>query len=158
MHASRNWVLGAALSGLCLAVGCSSSDKVAVSDGATIAELARVGGQQPPFNAWRKIYSVESGGARVEKKHVGYLNHKTSEEDREGKFFVLDLKHDVRGFLLPEGKAFLYNPQWPTDTFRDLGNTGFQSGVKRILEVPGEVQFGALDSSSTAPAPAAPSE
>jgi hypothetical protein len=118
-----------------------------------IAEIANVPGLKV-YHEYKAIWSVEVRGKDVSEKKVGYLDKQFTEEDPEGKFFVRDLAHDVRGFLLPEGKAFVYVPRLSDPaSSRDLGNTGFENGVKKILGASGEVQFRPLDHASTAPPP-----
>ncbi|HVR74465.1 MAG TPA: hypothetical protein VMT52_09045 [Planctomycetota bacterium] len=120
--------------------GCGSAEMTEVVEGVDIAAEANVPGSTS-LHHWKKILSVQAH-VKDGQRHVGYLDHITTEEDPEGKFFVKDLKMDVRGFLLPGGKAFAYDPRSPSaETSRDLGNTGFDNGVKKILEVPGEIRY-----------------
>lgn len=96
------------------------------------------------YQSWQEVWSVEVAGKEVSSRKVGYLVKSFTEEDPAGRFLVQDLLWDTRGFLLAEGKAFVLEGQSSTAgelTSRDLGNTGFQNGVKRILKVTGEVQF-----------------
>jgi len=132
------------------AAGCGSNPVSNASNSVPIAEIAMVPGDEV-FHEWKEIVSVETREKDAVEKKVGYLDRMFTDDDPEGKSFVKDLKHDIRGFLLPGGKAFLFDPRSsdPTSS-RDLGNTGFENGVKRILNVPGDLRFRPV----TPPAPA----
>jgi len=133
-------VLPGLMAGAVCLSGCSSAEMTEVVEGVDIAATANVPGSTP-LHHWKKILSVQAH-LKDGQKHVGYLDHLTTEQDLEGKFFVKDLKMDVRGFILPGGKAFAYDPRSPSsESSRDLGNTGFDNGVKKILEVPGEIRY-----------------
>ncbi len=107
------------------------------------------------FQEYKEVWSIEVRGREVNAKKVGYLVKSFTQEEPEGRYFVRDLIWDIRGFLFPEGKAFAFEPRSGVTTPRDLGNTGFESGVKKILKVPGEVQF-RLPTRPASPASPAP--
>ncbi|MBI4602253.1 MAG: hypothetical protein HY721_09860 [Planctomycetes bacterium] len=149
---SRGLSLAAGLCAAAAALGCGSAEMAdATVAPVDIANLASVRGG-PTYHDYKKVYSVDVLGSKVSRRHVGFLDRRFTDEDREGKTFVLDRKHDVRGFLLPSGKAFLYDPRaGDASESRDLGNTGLESAVKKILEVPGGIELEAVPSASTAP-------
>ncbi len=97
--------------------------------------------QDPSLQEWKEVWSVEVRGKDVNSRKVGYLVRSFTQDEPEGRYFVRDLIWDVRGFLLPEGKAFAVDSRLSGAVPRDLGNTGFEGGVKKILKVPGEIQF-----------------
>ena len=129
-----------------LALGCGSSEVVEPEPAVSAAEPApppAAAPDQKEHREWKEVWSVEVRGKEVSSRKVGYLVRTfTTEAPEGGNFFVHDLAWDVRGFLLPEGKAFSFDPrtQAPVEA-QDLGNTGFESGVKKILKVTGEVQL-----------------
>ena len=101
------------------------------------------------YHEWKKIYGVEYRGKEIVRNHVGFLDRRYSEADPEGKLFILDKKHETRGFLLPSGRTFVYVGSNPMA--RDLGNNGVENGVKKILEVPGGIEYELVRESSTSP-------
>ena len=138
------WLVVGLLS-LVMIAGCESAQKSesASVEGAPGLESpadARVSAESS-FQDWKEIWSVEIRGKEVSARKVGYLVKSFTQEDPDGRYFVRDLVWDTRGFLLPEGKAFAFEPRAGGTTPRDLGNTGRENGVKKILKVPGEVQF-----------------
>lgn len=129
--------------------GCGSATKTAVPE-VDAAQLSKVPGIKV-YHEWNNIYSIDVRDEEVTRKRVGYLDRVYSEEDREGKSFVRDLRHDERGFLLPGGKAFLLErSHGDREVWRDLGNTGFNDGVRKILGVPGRIKLEPVSSASTA--------
>jgi len=133
--------------------GCGSAAKTAVPGEVDVTELMKVSGIAV-YREWSKIYSADVRGEKVVRKHVGYLERVYSEDDLEGKSFVLDMQHHDRGFLLPGGKAFLLEQSHgDREVWRDLGNTGFRNGVKKILDVPGRIDFETVSAASTSPPP-----
>jgi hypothetical protein len=150
MNRSRVWIALSLISAW-LVAGCGSAEMSDASTPASITELAKVPGLTV-YHDWKEIVSVEVRGKESIEKKVGYLDRTFTEEDPAGKLFVRDLALDIRGFLLPEGKAFVFEPRAADSTnSRDLGNTGVESGVKRILNAPGEIRFRPIAAVSTAP-------
>ena len=128
-------------------VGCRGAEKNGVEEAIDPIEASTVPGDKI-YHEWKKIYSVDSRGTEG-RTHVGFLDRRFSDADRDGKLFVLDRKHEVRGFLLPSGRAFVYSGSSPVG--RDLGNNGFENGVKKILEVAGGIEYELVSESSTRP-------
>ncbi|HZN60166.1 MAG TPA: hypothetical protein VFD71_18985 [Planctomycetota bacterium] len=121
--------------------GCGSSQKVDTTQPEDINALAHVPGAKI-YQEWQEVWSIEVRGKDVQSRKVGYLERQFSDEDSEGRYFVRDLAWDIRGFLLPEGKAFIYEPRSLDKVVsRDLGNTGFENGVKKILRVTGGIEL-----------------
>src|SRR5688572_26693482 len=129
-------------------VGCRGAEKNGVEEAIDPIEASTVPGDKI-YHEWKKIYSVDSHGSEG-KTHVGFLDRRFSDSDPDGKLFVLDRKHETRGFLLPSGRAFVYSGSNPVA--RDLGNNGLENGVKKILEVAGGIEYELVRESSTSPA------
>ena len=152
---AMNWknvlMLGGIFLGAHLA-GCRSAEKGDVTDKIDIRAAMDVPGDKV-LREWKKIFSVEQRAKDKTRTQVGFLERRFSDEDREGKFFVRDKVQDLRGFVLPEGKAFVFELRNSelTGIGRDLGNTGLENGVKRILEVPGGIEFEPVTEASAAP-------
>lgn len=150
---SRSIVLATCLLAVWGLAGCGSAEKTAVWGEVDVADLMKVPGERV-YHEWKQIYSADIRGKTVTRKRVGYLDRVYSDEDSAGKFFVRDRKHDERGFLLPGGKAFVLEQRYRgPDVWTDLGNTGFNNGVKKILGVPGRIQFEPVPDASTSPTP-----
>lgn len=116
------------------ALGCATA-----SMGETSTEqLRHVSGDL--FHEWSKVLSAPSTSAPA--SHVGFLDRRFSEEEPDGKTFVLGLGHRERGFVLSDGHAFLFTYQdGQLVGAEDLGNAGFDNGVKKILQVAGAVHY-----------------
>ena len=122
------------------AVGCATA-----SMGETSAEQLRyVPGDL--LHEWSKVLSTQSARSGV--THVGFLDRRFSEQDPEGKTFVLDLRHQEKGFVLSDGRAYLFRYEGGQLEVEDLGNAGFGNGVKKILKVAGAVEYELVTSSS----------
>ena len=129
--------------------GCGGAQKADVEEHADPAELQKIPGAHV-LHEWKKIYSIELRGTERVRTPVGFLDHRSSEEDAEGKFFVLDRTHVVRGFVLPSGRAYVYEGSDPTSPkARDLGQTSLENSVKKILGVPGGLEFDVVQSAAT---------
>jgi hypothetical protein len=127
-------------------------DAPAAEPNATLAEVM----QQPehPFREWHRVYSVTVREKQPVRQHVGFLYRIFSEEDPQGRTFVLDRRHRNRGFLLPSGRAYLFQVEGGRLAgTEDLGNLGMDNGVKRILQAPGIVEFERVKEASAVPAP-----
>ena len=129
-------------------VGCRGAEKNGVEEAIDPIEASTVPGDKI-YHEWKKIFSVDTR-TDTPRTHVGFLDRRFSESDEDGKIFVLDRKHETRGFLLPSGRAFVYSGSNPVA--RDLGNNGFENGVKKILEVNGGIEYELVTESSTRPA------
>jgi hypothetical protein len=122
------------------AVGCATA-----SMGETSAEQLRyVPGDL--LHEWSKVMSTKSTGSGT--SHVGFLDRRFSDQDPEGKTFVFDLRHQEKGFVLSDGKAYLFRYDGGELEVEDLGNAGFGNGVKKILQVAGAVEYELVTSSS----------
>jgi len=117
-----------------------------------VARLQTVEGEKI-YREWKKIYSVEVRGTEKVRTHVGFLEKKYSDSEPEGKYYVRDRKHDIRGFLLSEGRAYVVRGPTTAEqlSVTDLGNTGMENGVKKILDVPGGIEFDLVADASVAP-------
>lgn len=139
------WV--AAVSLAAALAGCRGAEKNGVEEAIDPIEASTVPGDKI-YHEWKKIFSVDNRGTEG-RMHVGFLDRRFSESDPDGKLFVLDRKHETRGFLLPSGRAFVFSGSNPVA--RDLGNNGLENGVKKILEVPGGIEYELVKDSSTRP-------
>lgn len=128
-------------------VGCRAGAKSDMEE-----KIDPVAAQQVPgakiFREWKKVYSVELRSGQSVRNHVGFVERRFSDADPEGKSFVLDRTHVTRGFVLPSGRAFLFESGDPVSA-RDLGNTGIENGVKRILGAPGGIELETVTGSSS---------
>jgi len=137
---------------LLASVGLSGCSVAPMHEEVNVHELKQVSGDV--FHEWSRIYSVisQAGGEEPTRTHVGYLDRRFSMEEPEGKFFVLDLTHKERGFLLPGGLAFLLRFEGSTLVgSEELGNSGIESGIKRILQVRGGIETEFVKDASTEP-------
>ena len=133
------------------ASGCGGAPKTDVAEDVGAMDLPTVPGRYV-YHEYKKIHSVEAGSGSA-KSLVGYLDHRTSEEDTDGKYFVLNMAHDVRGFILPSGRAYIFEGSDPSSMrSRDLGQTSLENGVKKILGVAGGIEFEVIKSGTTTPA------
>jgi hypothetical protein len=131
------------------AFGCGGAPKTDVGEHADPADLQRVPGSEV-HREYRQIYSIEQRGSERARTPVGFLYHQTSEEDPEGKFFVRDRAHDTRGFILPSGRAYVFEGNDPgAIRTRDLGQTSLENGVKKILGVSGGIELEVIESAAT---------
>lgn len=91
-----------------------------------------------PLSEWKKVVQVSQEGGLTVRQHVGYLNKLYSEADPEGIVYVLDTRRTRIGFVLPTGQAYAYDIELQMVAGkRDLGNYGFDNGVKNVLGLPG---------------------
>ena len=89
-------------------------------------------------NEWKKVIQVSEQGGITVRKHVGYFNRRYTEADPGGITFVLDARRTRVGFVLPTGQAYAYEIERQTvANKRDLGNFGFDNGVKTVLGLAG---------------------
>ena len=90
------------------------------------------------LNDWKMVVQVsEQEGVKV-RKLVGYLNKQYSEADPEGIVYVLDDRRNRVGFVLPTGQAYAFEIELQVVAGkRDLGNFGFDNGVKNVLGLTG---------------------
>jgi len=106
------------------------------------------------YREWKKAYSVDVPGNEKARIHVGFLYRRFSDSDPEGKYMVLDKAMTIKGFLLPSGRAYvLEKGPGGEEHARDLGNTGIEGGVKKILNAQGGIELQTVDEAA---APAAP--
>ena len=143
--------LGAALS------GCGSAESGG-EGGSAVPAAPPVPAPTSRYHEWREIWSVDTTGGKLDKTQVGFLHRSFGDDDPAGRSFILDLKRVTRGYVLPDGKAFVID-QRPDEAprTRELGNTGLENGAKKILDAPGEIQFqqlrapGSAEGTSAAP-------
>lgn len=111
---------------LLMATGCSSS-----------GNTAALAGDVETLNDWKKIIEVREQGVNRVRQHVGYLNRQYSEADPEGVVFVLDVRRNKLGFVLPTGRAYAFEiRRQELEDKKDLGKLGFESGVRNLLGLP----------------------
>ena len=136
--------------GLCGCGGVPESDQAAP----TLSNFRQIKSAEKLFHEWKKVYSVELKGADRVRTHVGFLDYKFTEANPDGGTYVVrDLKYDLRGFLDSKLRAYVFEARTGEDPkTRDLGNTGLENGVKKILDVPGGIEFEAVKESSVLPA------
>jgi hypothetical protein len=152
----RTFLVPASFLLACFASGCGGSPKTNVEEHANAAELQQIPGSRL-LHEWKKIYSIDVRGTERVRTLVGYLDHRSSEEDPEGKSFVLDRTHVVRGFILPSGRAYVFEGNDPASPrARDLGQTSLENSVKKILGAPGGLEFDLVQAATTRPADSAP--
>ena len=95
-----------------------------------------------PLNDWKKVVQVSEQGGITVRQHVGYLNKQYSGADPEGIVFVLDVRRKRLGFVLPTGQAYAYEiERQEVADKRDLGNFGFDNGVKNVLGLTGTLEY-----------------
>ena len=59
----------------------------------------------------------------------------------------------MRGFVLPSGKAFVYEPENESGVMsREIGITNLRNGIKKILKAPGDIEFEFVRHATTSPA------
>jgi hypothetical protein len=134
---------------VCGTFGCGGAQKADLEEHADPSELQKIPGSHV-LHEWKKIYAIELRGTERVRTPVGFLDHRSSEEDVDGKFFVLDRTHVVRGFVLPSGRAYVFEGTDPASpTARDLGQTSLENSVKKILGVPGGLEFDVVQSATT---------
>jgi hypothetical protein len=134
-----------------LVVGCASE---AVDDEMPmdLQTLRTVTGEKI-YREWKKVFSVDAPGNEKARTHVGFLYRRFSDSDPEGKYVVLDRAHTEKGFLLSNGRAYvLEKGRDGVEQARDLGNTGLEGGVKKILNTPGGIELEVVQESAAAPA------
>lgn len=111
---------------LLMATGCSSS-----------GNTAALTDDVETLNDWKKIIEVREQGVNRVRQHVGYLNRQYSETDPEGVVFVLDVRRNKLGFVLPTGRAYAFEiRRQELEDKKDLGKLGFESGVRNLLGLP----------------------
>jgi hypothetical protein len=132
---------------LSVALGCASGPEEETDP----RKLVEVEGERY-LHEFSRIVTVNVVDGKPVREHVGFRDRRFSEDDPEGKTFILDRLHRDRGFLLPSGKAFLLkvHNQELVDTV-DLGNRGMESGIKAILGVTGKVEYDEIVEVSTSP-------
>ena len=115
----------------------------AAADDEQAAEPAPADGSDGGIShEWTRVYRVEERGGTRSTLPVGFLHRRFSEDDPEGRVYVVDRLHVERGYLLPDGRTLQF--QFDGDTvvgLDDLGNTGFDTGVKRLLGVAGGIEY-----------------
>ena len=126
-------------------VGCGGN-----ADPASMERLDYVPGYEVAHQ-WSKIFNFQIQGTARVRQHVGYLDRRFSSEDPDGKTFVYDRKHDLQGFILPSGMAYSYviresRVQEP----KALGNTGRDNGIRRILQLTGQIELETVNEANTA--------
>lgn len=91
---------------------------------------------------WSEIIHVSLEGAAATRKHVGFLCHEYTLEDRDGEHYVYDRSRGKPiGVVLPSGKALVFvEDQNGRQTTREVGY-GLDVGVKRILGVDGQLEY-----------------
>lgn len=115
-------VLAAGL--LLVTAGCGTSGDLATKARDDVVTL----------NDWQKIVEVREQGVNRVRQHVGYLNRQYSEEDPEGVVFVLDVRRNRLGFVLPTGRVYAFDVRrQELAEKKDLGDLGFQNGVRKLL-------------------------
>ncbi len=118
----------------CLAVaglvGCGSAE--------TSSPLDRVEGTKDSHE-FRKIFHRAVEGSSREQNHVGYSDRIFTDVDPDGITYVMDLKFERKGFVLPSGAAYRYEIRGDEVDTVELGNTGFVNGVKGILGLRGQI-------------------
>ena len=136
-------------------IGGCASESVQDEKPMDLQTLRTVAGEKI-YREWKKVFSVDVPGNEKARTHVGFLYRRFSDSDPEGKYVVLDVTHKEKGFLLYNGRAYvLEKGPGGVEQARDLGNTGLEGGVKKILSSPGGIEFQVVDESTAAPAPAA---
>ena len=73
----------------------------------TVEQLTEIPGMEY-YHEWHKVYTVNIKSGKQVRTHVGFTDRRYSQEDSEGKTFVLDLLHVNRGFLLASGKTYAF--------------------------------------------------
>ena len=125
-----------------LLVACVAPDR-------SSAPLDEVPGQEI-FNEWSKIYNFQIQGTTRVRQHVGFLHRRFSDEDPQGKQFVLDRTHDIVGYILPNGAAFAYGAD-RSGEHKLLGSADRDNGIKRILKLTGQVEIERIDTTNIDP-------
>ncbi len=129
--------------GLALATACAAAALLMPLGCGTSGNSPRPSPQdEGTLNDWKKIIEVSDEGGLTVRRHVGYLNRQYTESDPEGIMFVLDARLNRLGFLLPTGQAYAYvvDRQEIKDK-RDLGNLGFDNGVRNVLGITGTLEY-----------------
>jgi len=119
-----------------LLVACVAPDR-------SSAPLDEVPGQQI-YHEWSKVYNLQIRGATRVRQHVGFLHRRFSDEDPQGKHFVLDRTHEIHGYILPSGAAFAYAMDGQGE-HKPLGSSDLDHGIKRILKLTGQVEVARID-------------
>jgi hypothetical protein len=90
---------------------------------------------------------------RLTRDHVGYLCRRYTLEDRDGELHVHDIAHRMVGFVLPSGKAFVFEKDRDGNPVRrEIGQFTTDLGVMRILGIEGRVEYEEVTASEE-PAP-----
>jgi hypothetical protein len=134
--------------------GCSSPMEKQTIDLNEVLEIPEDANRE-----WSKVFSVTVQDRRPHRQHIGYLYRRFTADDPQGTTFVLNLRHEKRGFLLASGRTFLFKLEGNELVgSEDLGNLGLDIGVKRILAAPGAIEYEIVKEAATAAASSKPTE
>lgn len=142
-------LLGGCLAFLSVVTGCGSTPQATELEVVDVEAVFQLTEEQP-YHEWKKIFLVVPRDGKATRTHVGFLDRRFTRSDPDGKFFVLDRTHNVRGFVLQSGRSFVAESQ-PDGTRKveDLGMKGLDLGIKDILKVAGGLEFELVQSAST---------
>jgi hypothetical protein len=91
---------------------------------------------------WRKVIHVHMKEGKLARDHVGYLCRQYKLEDRAGEIYVYDLAHRAIGFVMPSGKAFVFEKDRDgKQVRREVAHLTTDLGVMRILGIEGRVEY-----------------
>ncbi len=94
------------------------------------------------LNDWQMVFTVQPQDGRPLRHHVGYVHRRYTETDPDGIVYVLDVAHKRRGYVLPNGEAYTFEvEELELKEKKDLGNYGYENGVKNILGLSGTIDF-----------------
>jgi hypothetical protein len=91
---------------------------------------------------WKKVYTTVIVEGTKQRTHQGYVCHRFRLRDRNGTHFVFNREHEQRGFVLPVGKAFVFEKTRDGETVsREIAYAGVDRGILAILGVKGIVEY-----------------
>lgn len=97
---------------------------------------------QKVLKEWKTIHGVELVETQPRRELKGYLCHEYTLKDPDGRHYVYDASRELKGFVLPSGKAYVYERDASGEVAsREVAYRTLDGCVVEILGINGSVEF-----------------